>query len=158
MLRAMERCSFLLSLLCLTALTQACVGNNNGNNSGQPPPMDTTMTSIEVNTADGVHPLTMADLEALKANLIEVLSEKKPEQDYGFLIGELRDHSAPMISEDGVARIGGWRLTEISGRPVFERQQMPRAPMMRFFHAPIAWDEKGRWRITDVIIVKVRGR
>lgn len=112
--------------------------------------------TTEIVLAEGARRISVEDLQQIKRELLAVLRSKNPE-DYGHLIPELEQHSAAMILPDGQMAIGSWNLRVEQGQAVLERQQMPRAPLMRFYEAELAFD-KGQWRVVDVTIKKVRGR
>ncbi|MDR3162419.1 MAG: hypothetical protein LBT81_00970 [Helicobacteraceae bacterium] len=113
--------------------------------------------TIEVELTNGVLQISLYDLERIKYELLKVLKQQTPTEDYAYLIEELDKYSAPMITTGGVGRIGGWRLKVQDKIASLERQQTPRAPLMRFYEARLEV-ENGRWRVSGIRIVSVWGR
>jgi hypothetical protein len=113
--------------------------------------------AIKIELTNGVHQVSLRDLERIKQELLEVLKRKAPVEDYVHLVKELEAHSVPMITPDGVGRIGSWQLKVRDKVALLERQQIPRAPLMRFYEALLTV-ENGCWRVSEIRIVHVRGR
>jgi L-ascorbate metabolism protein UlaG (beta-lactamase superfamily) len=113
--------------------------------------------AIKIELANGAHQVSLRDLEQIKQALLEVLKRKTPVEDYIHLVKELEAHSVPMITPDGVGRIGGWRLKVEDQAALLERQQMPRTPLMRFYEARLTVENE-HWRVSEIRIVHVRGR
>jgi hypothetical protein len=113
--------------------------------------------TIEIELTNGVWQVSLHDLEQIKYKLLEVLKRKTPVEDYVHLVEELDKYSVPLITPDGVGHIGNWRLKVQDKVALLERQQIPRAPLMRFYEARLAV-ENGCWQVSDVRIISVRGR
>jgi hypothetical protein len=113
--------------------------------------------AIKIELTNGIHQISLRDLERIQHELLEVLKRKTPEEDYVHLVKELEKHSVPMITPDGVGRIGSWRLKVRDKIAFLERQQIPRAPLMRFYEALLTVENE-RWQVKEVRIVHVRGR
>jgi hypothetical protein len=113
--------------------------------------------AIEIELTNGEPQVSLRDLEGIRQALLEALKRKRPVEDYVHLVKELEAHAVPMITPDGVGRIGSWRLKAQDGVVLLERQQIPRAPLMRFYEALLTV-ENGRWRVREIRVVHVRGR
>jgi hypothetical protein len=112
--------------------------------------------TVEIELLDGKARISGEALEQIKLELMEVLRQKEPAEDYARLLKEL-EHFAPMTQPKyNVVCIGHWRFKVQNKSALLEYQQMPRAPVMRFYRAPLSF-ENGRWKVTDVTSYIVHG-
>ncbi|MDR1999922.1 MAG: hypothetical protein LBP94_00095 [Zoogloeaceae bacterium] len=115
--------------------------------------MDST---IAIQRPEGDLQITLETLEEIRQMLLESLRKMQPPEDYAHLIVEAEKNAKPMIIGN-TAHIGAWRLINRDNRLLLEHQQMPRAPLMLFYEAPLEWQD-GQWQVLPINRIKVRGR
>ncbi|MDR2925968.1 MAG: hypothetical protein LBU76_08515 [Azoarcus sp.] len=100
--------------------------------------------------------ITPETLEVIRKKLLETLKKQQPPENYAHLVKEA-EKAKPMILEGNNAHIGAWKLICRGNALLLERQQIPRAPQMLFFEAPLEWRD-GQWHVLSVNSVRVRGK
>jgi len=99
--------------------------------------------------------ITLEALEEIRQRLVASLRKMQPPADYAHLVAEAEKDARPMIIGN-TAHIGAWQLINRDNRLLLERQQMPRAPLMLFYEAPLEWKD-GQWQVLAINRKSVRG-
>lgn len=105
--------------------------------------------------ASGRVVVTQAEFVRIRDAVVAFLKNSEHES-RDELVQELED-AAPFFNENGAGRIGFWQLTQRGDELRLLRQQFPRAPVMIFHYAVLAYDGK-TWKVVRFGYERVRGR
>jgi len=147
---------FLLGGFNFEQIVRISLVDENGNKTVDLANWETiTEKAITISTPENNFVITLETLEDIKQKLLEVLRQQTPLEDFARLIDET-ENSTPFIFGEQ-AYIGVWKLINLNNELFLERQQIPRALMIRFFQAPLVWHDE-QWKVQTVIVKNVRGR
>jgi hypothetical protein len=143
---------------------------------GRPPTMHERMAAdgipderiisdtVEIELQDGKARLSLSDLEQIKLELIEILKQKSPAEEYAPLLKNISGYCYLTIRQDvlDTVGIGAWRLfvhgkvayfgCEEIKETLYGHEENPRAPKS-IYTAPLVF-ANGHWKIIDVYTTK----